>query len=56
MESVTDGSVTVGFIPGKGRVRILQYEGNGYFTVLTKRDERLFVPRHRIIFTKEKEK
>lgn len=38
-------------VPGRGKCRVLAYEGNGYFTVLTNRDVKLFVHRGRCTFT-----
>lgn len=38
-------------IPGRGKCRVLSYDGNGYFTVLTNRDVRLYVHRDRCKFT-----
>lgn len=34
-------------------VRVLGYEGNGYFTVLRWDDAKVFVPRHRLTFTNQ---
>ena len=39
-------------VAGRGRCRVLAYEGNGYFTVLTNRDRRLYLHRDRLTFTK----
>ena len=52
VQTVTDSLPRYGVIKGIGKVRILSYEGNGYFTVLDCRDVRRFVPRERITFTK----
>jgi hypothetical protein len=41
------------YLPGKGRVRVLEYVGRNTFRVLTKRDEVVWVQRARLIFTKE---
>lgn len=38
-------------VPGRGKCRVLAYEGDGYFTVLTNRDARLFVHRDGCTFT-----
>lgn len=51
---MTEGNGTKVYVPGKGTCTILSYEGNGYFTVLTNRDQQLFVPRNRIIFTRKR--
>lgn len=36
----------------KERVQVLSYDGNGYFTVLRKGDERVMAPRSRLTFIK----
>ena len=41
-----------GVVFGRGRVRVLSYDGNGMFTVLTSRDERVSMHRDRITFIK----
>lgn len=40
-------------LPGRGRVRIMHYEGNGYFYVLTNKDERVTTHRSRLTFIKK---
>lgn len=40
-------------VHGKGRCRVLSYEGDGYFRVLTNRDETVMVHRDRLVFTNE---
>lgn len=37
-------------LPRIGRVRVLEYWGNGYFFVLDQRDVRRFVHRRRLLF------
>lgn len=49
---MTDNLPRFGVIKGIGKVRILRYEGDGYFTVLDCRDVQRLVPRWRITFTK----
>ena len=44
---------TYAYLKGKGKVRVLSYD-NDRFTVLTTRDERVFVHRDRLKFIKEK--
>lgn len=39
-------------LPGRGRVRVLSYDGNGMFTVLTNRDVKVSVHRDRLTFLK----
>lgn len=41
-----------GRVAGIGKVRILDYKGDGYWWVLDSRDERRLVHRDRITFTK----
>lgn len=41
-------------VPNKGICTILSYEGNGFFTVLTSRDQKLLVPRNRMTFIKKR--
>lgn len=36
-----------------GKVRVLEYHGNNYFTVLDRTDTRRYVHRDRLIFTKK---
>lgn len=52
VEKTKDQLPTSGYLPGKGRVRVLSYEGNGMFFVLTNRDERVLVHRDRLKFTR----
>jgi hypothetical protein len=40
------------YLAGKGMCEVLTYDGNGYFTVLTNRDHRIFVHRNRLSFRK----
>jgi hypothetical protein len=40
------------YLKGKGKVRIIAYLEDGYFRVLTSRDEKVFVHRDRLTFTK----
>lgn len=40
-------------LKGRGKVRVLSYDGNGMFTVLTNRDVKVFVHRDRLTFTKQ---
>lgn len=40
------------YVKGYGRVRVLSYDGNGTFTILTSRDERVMLPRWRLSFRK----
>jgi hypothetical protein len=42
------------YLKGKGKVRVLMYQGNDRFFVLSERDERIFVHRNRLDFIKEK--
>lgn len=44
---------TYAYLPGKGKVRILEYVGNDTFRVLTGRDEVVRVNRARLTFVKE---
>jgi hypothetical protein len=39
-------------LKGRGRCRVLSYEGDGYFRVLTNRDETVRVHRERLVFTR----
>lgn len=39
------------FLSGKGKVRVLSYD-DGYFRVLTNRDEIILVKRERLVFVK----
>lgn len=39
-------------LKGRGKVRVLSYEGNGIFRVLSTRDETIRVPRERLVFTR----
>jgi len=39
-------------LPGIGRVRVLEYVGNGRFVVLDNTDEKRLVHRDRLTFTK----
>lgn len=41
-----------GVVAGRGRCRVLAYEGNGYFTLLTNRDVKIYTHRDRITFTR----
>lgn len=43
-----------GVVKGFGRCKVLSYEGNGYFMLLTIKDEQLFQHRSRITFLSEK--
>lgn len=38
-------------LPGRGKCLVLSYDGNGYFTVMTNRDAKVFAHRDRLIFT-----
>jgi len=38
------------YLRGKGRVRVLSYEGDGFFRVLTTRDETVYTHRERLVF------
>ncbi len=38
-------------VPNRGKARVLEYHGRGYFTVLLPRDVRLYVHRDRLTFT-----
>lgn len=39
---------------GSGRVRVLDYHGNGYFNVLTRDDRRVLAHRDNLTFVKPK--
>lgn len=41
-----------GVVPGIGKVRILEYAGNGKWVVLDNKDTRRFVDKSRLTFTK----
>lgn len=43
-----------GFVANKGLCRVVGYDSNGYFFLLTNRDERVYVHRSRIKFQKGK--
>lgn len=47
---------THAIMPGRGKVRVLSYDGNGMFTVLTNRDVRVFVHRKVLTFLPDKPK
>jgi len=40
------------YLKNKGVCDVLSYDGNGYFTILDKRDRRIFVHRSRLSFRK----
>lgn len=44
---------TYAYLPGKGKVRILEFVGNDTFRVITNRDETMRVNRARLTFIKE---
>ena len=39
-------------VKGRGKCRVIEYHGNGNFTLLTKGGRKLFVNRKNIVFTK----
>lgn len=43
---------TFAYLKNHGRVRVLYYYGPNVFCVLTKRDEKRFVHRDELVFTK----
>lgn len=51
----TGGWPLYAFVNGKGKCRILHHDKNGYFFLLTNRDERIYKHRSQFAFLKDEE-